>query len=152
MRLYLLRHGKAVKDHEDRTRPLAPRGERQARWLGDALADRELGIERVLHSPKLRARRTAELFCERALPDVPRELFDHVLPDDDLDLFLDRLNREERTLLLVGHNPFLEELTERLTGGFHRFKTSTFACLERDGEGRWSVAWSETPPRYTKVG
>jgi len=144
--LYLLRHAKAVADDEDRTRPLAPRGEAQARWLGEAMSDRHLHVDRVLHSPKLRARRTAELFSGRALPGVPVGPVDWLYPEDDVDPWVSRLRHEPEVLLLVGHNTFMERLAEALTGREVRFKTCTLAAFRRSGNA-WELAWTETPLR-----
>jgi broad specificity phosphatase PhoE len=62
--LILVRHGEtewsATRRHTSYTDlDLTPEGERQARALGDALAGRS--FKEILSSPRLRARRTAEL-------------------------------------------------------------------------------------------
>src|SRR3954452_15110204 len=64
--LWLLRHGEAEPHdaREDHARRLTPRGERQSRAAGAALA--ALGIEfaAVYTSPRVRALDTAKLACE----------------------------------------------------------------------------------------
>lgn len=64
MRLLLARHGETAWNAEGRYQgrediPLSPKGEGQARALGDRL--RDLRIDRAVASPLSRARRTAEL-------------------------------------------------------------------------------------------
>lgn len=64
MRLLLARHGETAWNAEGRYQgrediPLSPKGESQARALGERL--RELHIDRAVASPLSRARRTAEL-------------------------------------------------------------------------------------------
>lgn len=147
MKLYLLRHGKAVRDHEECTRPLAPRGERQVAAQGESMRQRGLQVDRVLYSPKLRARQTMEIFCSRALPDTPREMTDWMLPADAVEPWLPRLAEAQEDLLLVGHNFFMEDLAQLLVGRPVRFKTSTLGAFERDAAGLWSMLWLEHPPK-----
>lgn len=77
--IYLLRHGDAEEGTgDDAARRLTPKGERQARAAGEALAALGAEIETCLTSPKLRAADTARLACE-ALgpgPEVAEDLQD----------------------------------------------------------------------------
>jgi phosphohistidine phosphatase len=147
MRLYLMRHGKAVRDDEDRTRPLARRGERQAAAQGRRLRERDFQVARVLHSPKLRARQTAELFCQEAFPGKKLELADWMLPFDDVGPWVERVSEAKEDLLLIGHNPFMEHLTWQLVGENVRFKTSTLVAIECHPGGAHTLLWVEHPAR-----
>jgi len=63
-RLLLLRHAKAVPAEEplaDIARPLAQRGERDARRIGERLRQHARGAQRILTSPALRTLQTAQL-------------------------------------------------------------------------------------------
>ncbi len=146
LKLYLLRHGKAVRDDEDRTRPLTPRGERQSRWLGETMKGRGFRVDRILHSEKLRARQTASLFAAVAAPSARLELVDGLLPEDEVDPWADRFAESREDVLLVGHNPFMERLAWRLVGGPLAFRTATLAGFERGEDGRFALLWSLTPP------
>lgn len=146
MRLYLLRHGKAIRKDEDQTRPLTARGERQVIQVGRLAAGRGMKVDRVLHSPKMRARQTAELFCREALPEAKLETVDWMLPGDEVDPWVERLQIEDQDLLLVGHNDFMERLAEQLLGRFLRFRTSTLGAFERNPDGEWDLVWLENPP------
>lgn len=139
MILHLLRHGKTIRDSEERTRPLAARGERQARWLGALLRERGFAVDRVLHSPRLRSRQTTALVCDQALPDTPRDMVEWMLPGDDVESWVERFATEAEDLLMVGHNDFLECLAEQLLGEWIRFKTCTFASLRRREDGSWEL-------------
>ena len=80
--IWLLRHGDAEDGagKPDAERDLTEKGERQSRNAGRAL--KELGVELdvCLTSPKLRARRTAELACESL--DCPIEEDDRLAGGD----------------------------------------------------------------------
>jgi phosphohistidine phosphatase len=99
--VYLLRHGDAEQGSgDDAARRLTPKGERQARAAGLALAALGAGIDACLASPKLRAAETARLACE-ALglePEAATELrgggFDAL-----------ELSAGRGDVLLVGHEP-----------------------------------------------
>lgn len=120
--LLLLRHGKSAWDSAAATdfeRPLAGRGRRDAPRMGRWLKHHGLVPDRILSSPALRAQETAVLVAEvLALPDT-RVAFDRRLYEADgatLGAVLAPWPHATRRLLLVGHNPGLDELLERLCG------------------------------------
>jgi phosphohistidine phosphatase len=129
--LYLLRHAKSSWADEgvaDVDRPLAPRGERDARRLAQRLGRQGVDPDVVLCSPALRARQTLELLRPGLREDV------EVLVEDGLygavaAALLQRLRRLPDTCgsaLLVGHNPGLQELALRLAGAAERDRLSHF--------------------------
>ncbi|MFD5075288.1 SixA phosphatase family protein [Streptomyces sp. NPDC058371] len=147
-RLVVLRHAKSawpvgVDDHE---RPLAPRGRRDAPAAGRALAETDLLPDLALCSTALRARQTWELAAGQwgTPPPVRFEprLYAAGLPD-----LLDAVHAVPdpvRTLLLIGHNPGLEELVLELAGDClddtlavarAKFPTSAVAVLAWHGSG-----------------
>lgn len=68
MELVLLRHGKAEEDHPqgDAARELVAKGEKQAVKAAELLRRLERLPDVVITSPRRRALRTAEIFCESA--------------------------------------------------------------------------------------
>ena len=150
-RLHLLRHAKSSWDdpvERDFDRPLNGRGHRAARRMGEWLLAERLHFDRILASPALRIRQTIEgveaglgqrLTLEqdkRIYMASAATLFDIVreCPDAVTDL------------LLIGHNPGLEDLlliaTEGDTSALRaeaerKYPTATFASIEIDIE-RWA--------------
>ncbi|MDQ0746933.1 phosphohistidine phosphatase [Streptomyces africanus] len=119
-RLVVLRHAKSawpldVTDHE---RPLAPRGRRDAPAAGQALAEADCLPDLALCSTAVRARRTWELAAaEWGTPPPVR--FDRRLyaaSPAGLLAVVHEVSAEVETLLLIGHNPGLEELVLALAG------------------------------------
>ncbi|MEV4339335.1 histidine phosphatase family protein [Streptomyces sp. NPDC049590] len=116
-RLVLLRHAKSAwpEGVEDRLRPLAPRGLRDAPAAGRALAAGSLP-DLALCSTAVRARRTWELAsAEWATPPPVR--YDRRLYAAGVPELLEVVHEapaEARTLLLIGHNPGLAELVPAL--------------------------------------
>ncbi|MFD9432276.1 SixA phosphatase family protein [Streptomyces sp. NPDC060002] len=147
-RLVVLRHAKSawpqgVPDHE---RPLAPRGLRDAPAAGRALAGAGRVPDLALCSTAARARRTWELAAAEWGAPAPVR-FDPRLYGADVPGILEVVHEtpaEVGTLLLVGHNPGLEELVLALAGDGAgdaldqvrlKFPTSAIAVLAWYGPG-----------------
>lgn len=119
-RLVILRHAKSawpegVRDH---LRPLAPRGRRDAPAAGRALAEADLLPDLALCSTAVRARQTWELASAQWGTPPPVRLEPDLYAADVPDLLaaVHGVSPEVETLLLVGHNPGLEELVLTLAG------------------------------------
>src|SRR5512139_2634793 len=118
--LWLLRHGEA-EPHEaredDAARRLTPRGERQARDAGAALAALGLELVAAFTSPRVRALDTARLACESL--GVEPEVLDGLSEDwDERDAreIMAGFGSDDR-VLVVGHEPDFSQVVHDLTGG-----------------------------------
>jgi phosphohistidine phosphatase len=135
--LILLRHSKSdwSGDEVDHERPLADRGRRQAPDAGRWLAAHVDRINLAVVSTAVRARSTWDLAAAE-LAEPPRARYDGEVygasADDLLDL-VHRLDEELDTVVLVGHNPGLEDLLETLTGAGVPMPTSALAVIGLDG-------------------
>jgi len=124
--IYLLRHGDAEDgDGDDAARGLTPKGERQARAAGRALAARGATIDACLASPKLRAAETARLACE-ALELNPETTIG--LRGGDFDALALAAGRGD--VLLVGHEPDLSNEVARLTGARAKLRKGGLAIVD----------------------
>lgn len=117
--LLLLRHGKSawpdVPDHE---RPLAPRGQRDARIMGYWLRAACRIPDLVVCSTALRASQTWQL-AQSALGSVPPTVYDDRVYEAGAGQLLELIrgtSAEVRMLLVVGHDPALPELARMLAG------------------------------------
>lgn len=151
--LIVLRHAKSAwpPDTPDLERPLAPRGRRDAPAVGHWLYAAGHRPDLVLCSPARRARETWELAAAE-LDAPPPVRHDPRLHHSGVPGLLDALHEvadDIGTLLLVGHNPELEELVVALAGdavGDTRqqaetaFPTSAVAVLTWDGD------WTDLRP------
>lgn len=117
--LYLLRHADAAPDSAlpDHDRPLTDEGRRTAGRLADLMSQKGLTPDVVLCST---ARRTAETW-ERLAPRVGEDatvIYEEQLYGASVRRLLEVVGRVADSagrLLVVGHNPGLEELAEHLT-------------------------------------
>ncbi|HEX8558159.1 MAG TPA: histidine phosphatase family protein [Pyrinomonadaceae bacterium] len=155
--LYLLRHAKSgwnVPGLRDFDRPLNARGREEAPLVGRFLRERKLRVDLIISSPAERARQTAALVKEAA--GLSAELlYDERIYEADAARLLEVVTRAGETadaLLLVGHNPGMEELLLLLTGAGRQMQTAALACVAleverwgeaRDGSGR--IEWLVPP-------
>jgi phosphohistidine phosphatase len=123
--IWFLRHGDAEDTEPDFDRRLTPKGERQARDAGAALALLGVEIEVCLTSPKVRARETARLACEPLGVDVTvdERLAGGRFDPLDLTAGLD-------DVLLVGHEPDFSDALAHLTGGQVDMKKGGLAAVD----------------------
>ncbi len=119
--IVLLRHAAALSasaDGNDSGRPLSTLGEHEAAEAGRWLAAQGLRPDRVLCSPARRAVMTVEhvlkAMADPREPSLEPSIYDAV-PGTLIEL-LDR-HADAGTLLLVGHNPGLEQLVGLMTEG-----------------------------------
>jgi phosphohistidine phosphatase len=113
--LYLLRHAKSDWDDpdlEDHKRPLAPRGERDAKKMAKHLRRARIKPALVLCSSAKRARQTVELLASALGKGTETSYEDDLYGADEKDL-LKRLNQVPdgvKSVMLVGHNPTMQQL------------------------------------------
>ncbi len=147
------RHAKAEKsdgDIPDRKRQLLPRGRRQCESIGAQLAERNLLPDTVITSPAARARETADRTAEAARFDgliTEAETLYDATPRTYLSILQDLPAGTER-VMLVGHNPTVEEFVEHVSGQYRRMKTAHLVVLETD-----LASWGDLAPdtRFTVV-
>ena len=138
--LYLLRHAKsswddpALADHE---RPLAQRGRRDAKRIGDHLARLGVEPELVLCSSSVRTCETLELLLPATgASTVSFEDGLYAASSDELLTRVRRVPAEVASLMLIGHNPGLQDLALALASAGdeldrvrEKFPTAALATL-----------------------
>lgn len=156
-RLYLLRHAKSSWDDPDQAdlrRPLAPRGRKATKALERHVRAMNLAPDLVLCSPAARAVQTWDGVAPGLPPGTPVELDEAVYNAGAGDLLgrLRRLSHEIDSVLVLGHNPGLEDLALGLVGAGDprlrmrletKFPTGALASLEvaaRWPDLRWGTA------------
>jgi phosphohistidine phosphatase len=140
--LILLRHAKSdwSGGEADIDRPLAQRGRRQAPEAGRWLAAHIDSIDLAVVSPANRARSTWDLASAELAVRPPTRIDERVYAasDDELLTVLRELPDDVATVVLVGHNPGIEDLASRLTGEWASMPTSALAVITLSGS--WSSA------------
>lgn len=133
--LLLLRHAKpenAAGTMSDVDRALNDRGRGEAEAVGKYIQQHALKPELVMSSPAVRARETAELVLSAAGLEVNAN-FDQQIYEAgwrQLLVLLSEMEEETLSVLLVGHNPALEDLVHVLTDRTEHM--TPFACSSLD--------------------
>jgi phosphohistidine phosphatase len=156
MKLILLRHGKAEDFHIDGdfARPLVEKGRAQARNAALLLKAAGELPHIVLTSPLVRARQTAEEFCQAA--EIPGATLHGWLacgmtPEvamRELEAF-----KEFKSVAIVGHEPDFSELLEWLlcaTTGSVEVKKGSLACVQVAPPARFGSLVFLIPPSLIK--
>lgn len=141
MQLLVLRHAKsswAAQHADDWERPLTGRGERDATRVGQLLRRLHLVPDLIITSDAVRAQTTAQraaaasgyagklTLCSRLY---------HATPDTAIDVLRNTAGGAHR-VMIVGHNPGLEDLVTLLTGEHIGLSTATLVHIELPIE-RW---------------
>lgn len=122
MDLYVLRHAKAERaapDGDDAARPLAQKGQRDARRLGRWMRERGIALDLVATSSLARAEETAALVLQGAGTPPPLEAWEELEPGGTVDGVLARLAALDAVgaVLVVGHEPLLSAVASAAIGG-----------------------------------
>jgi len=140
--LILLRHAKSdwSGDERDIDRPLAPRGIRQAPAMGRWLARHVGRLDLAVVSPARRARSTWELVGAELDAPPPIQIDDRVYAASEQELLtvVRGLADDLGTVVLVGHNPGLQQLVSALTDASAALPTSALAVIGMPGT--WAAA------------
>lgn len=117
--LIVMRHAKSSWNSaadSDFDRPLAERGTRDARRMGEWLAGRGREVDRIVSSPALRTRQTVELLLAGwRLKSPPELVWEPSLYLAEVPTILRIVEQAlPQALLVVGHNPGLEDLIDYL--------------------------------------
>lgn len=157
-RLMLLRHAKSDRPPgiADLDRPLNGRGRKAAPRMGAYLAAENLQPDHVVVSPSLRTRETWEPLRE-ALRGLDAQIVEAIYeaPAEALLQVIRSTPGTAASLLLIGHNPGLQDLATRLIGKGPRdlrnrldleFPTAALAILDFDLDD-----WREVAPGTGRI-
>jgi phosphohistidine phosphatase len=161
-RLIIIRHAKAVQsaDLRDHDRPLAPRGLADAALIGPVIeeavgevASRVSGATLVMVSTAVRAQQTwdqasAGMEREPVVRDEPA-LYDALNGPDDVIDVIRAVDESVGFLVVVAHNPGLEDLVALMPGGRAAIpaglRTSSVVIADVDS------SWQQFDPAVTQV-
>ena len=133
--ILILRHAKSGWKHpelNDHDRPLNKRGKRDAPLMGEFLKNENLIPEFIISSNAKRAHSTAKIVAKasgyKGEIALNQSLYE-ALPAAYIDVLRD-LSNEYARVLVVGHNPGLEELVSMLTGESHSLSTCSLVHIQ----------------------
>jgi len=117
--LYLMRHGQARNDaSSDINRRLTSMGQDHVKGLAKLLWEKEIDFDCVFYSPAVRTRETMLLMCQSLKISEQHQNEDKRIYNAsvyDLQAVIKEIDERDENVLLVGHNPGLEDLIRSLT-------------------------------------
>lgn len=143
-RLFLLRHarsGWALPGQRDFDRALDDVGYAEAELIAQMAADRGIRPELILCSTAVRCRQTTEPFFRSVSEDIQIRYVD-ALYTGPASVYTDIIdaNRHLNSLMIVGHNPMIDELFRRFAGNEaatdalpHGYPPAALAILDLQG-------------------
>lgn len=115
-----MRHAKSdwnSEAHSDFDRPLNKRGLKEAAKMGAWLKKQKIVPDRIVSSPATRAKETLFTVCEKAGLNTSAIIWDKRIYDAGLDELLEVIDDhagKAGCMLLIGHNPGLDDLVNYL--------------------------------------
>jgi len=108
---------------------------------------RNLNVDAIWHSKKLRAAQTAEIIAETLSCGKVQERED-LSPLDSVEKLPEEIFASKMDIIIVGHLPFLQKLASLLLTGSEEseiiaFKNSGVASLDYDE--KWKIDWLVSP-------
>jgi phosphohistidine phosphatase len=140
--VFLLRHAKSLpitRGVVDSDRALTEEGSEDAKRIGEYLKAKQFPIEIVVSSPATRARETAGLVVWASGLSVDIQ-YDRRVYEADPQLLLDvvsELDWRSESVLLVGHNPAMEDFMRGLTGCSEPMSPAALAQIKCDVD-KWT--------------
>ena len=125
--VFLVRHAHAGPGDPDALRSLSDRGRAEAEALAERLATHETPPRRILTSPLMRARQTADEIG--STNGIEATVDDRLAPGATLDGLRAVVAGDLGPVAVVGHQPDCSEIAVALTGHDPGFSTGSFAEL-----------------------
>ena len=153
--ILLLRHAKSSwndPDLDDRERPLNKRGKRQSPEMGKLVLAEGLTPDLILSSPAKRARKTAAAVAKVCGYDGNVERIEDFYPGGPADYLrvLSELPDGVRRVMLVAHNPGLEEFLRDLVNQAWPLPTAALAQVEIPLDA-WQDLTASTRGKLVKI-
>lgn len=149
MRLYLVQHGKALPEEVDLKRPLSEEGKTDVERVADFLREKEISLDVIWHSEKLRAKQTAQILFQKIQPKESLREMKGLAPLESVEGIAEKIIEENKDIMLVGHLPFLQKLaslilTKSTDYNLINFSQGGCVCLE-EREGIFGISWIIRP-------
>jgi phosphohistidine phosphatase len=138
--LILIRHAKSSWNHSDLSdmqRPLNDRGERDAPFMAQRLAESGIQVDKIISSPAVRAHSTAKAYADALkFPSNEITVVDSVYEASVAQLMdvINNFNDDLKVVLLFGHNPGFSYLLQYLCGQMVHMPTNGVATLEVEAQ------------------
>lgn len=147
MYVYLIQHGEAKPENIDPNRSLTEKGRSDVAKTAKFMEKTGVRVDEIWHSTKLRAKQTAEIVSKLMPAKVIEK--EGLKPNDQVTPFVEKINKLNKDIVVVGHLPFLQKLSSYFLTGSEsnevvKFKQGGLVCLQKT-DSTWCVACMITP-------
>ncbi|QOR01898.1 SixA phosphatase family protein [Campylobacter sp. 2014D-0216] len=134
--IYFIRHAKAQKENyeQDLQRELSSNGKDDLKTMIYRIKDLNFNAQSIISSPAKRSIKTAQKFCKCFSLKEKDVTIEKSFYEGDVDCILNFIKElKESRVVLIMHNPFLQELCEYLAHiELESFPTSAILCMRFD--------------------
>jgi len=144
-KLYLIRHADTLPQEPgmtDKNRVLSFRGKEDCRRLGEFLQKQEAKLDAVKVSSAIRTRQTAKIIVKSLQVSDERVFYEDKIynaPVSTLLTLVSGFDDAWQEVLLLGHNPSIAELGEKLLGSYQHFTAASCVVIRCDLENWASI-------------
>ena len=148
MTIYLVQHGQCIDKETDPNRSLSVEGRTTTIQVAKTALDTDIKVATIVHSGKLRAQQTAELFS-KYLKASQIKSTKGIGPLDNVIDFVKHFQFSDK-MMIVGHLPFMERLAAYLITGnpeltVVKFQNAGIICLDQNEKNNWHIKWTIMP-------
>ncbi len=149
--IFLVQHGEAVDKKVNIERPLTDLGRKTISQMGNFLFSQNIIVDVIWHSPKLRAKETAEILASCLQLEKLLSEYKELEPEEPIKKTVRLIQQaEEQNIMLVGHLPHLSQLAGFLLTGDEKkeviaFEKGCVVCLNYQDIGITVVRWFLVP-------
>ena len=162
--MIILRHGEAGSRipmaSQDSERALTVEGKREVEEIAKSLKELNVEVHHIVTSPLTRSLETAQIVAKELNKSKDLETWDELKPEGERTQLYKRLAklREDSSVLIVGHEPYLSSLLSELISGNPRARISlkkagmakvTIDSLTPKASGE--LKWLLTPRQIKKL-
>ena len=138
-KLILMRHAKSDWNNslDDFERPLSERGKKEAPIMGKFIKNEDLIPDLLISSPSQRTKETLDLILNEVKEDIKIK-FNDIIYENSYSKIVNLISGTDdkiKTLMILGHNPSMEELSKYFTGldnFYDKFVTSALVLIKFD--------------------
>ncbi|HOV31751.1 MAG TPA: phosphohistidine phosphatase SixA [Candidatus Hydrogenedens sp.] len=153
--IYLVQHGEAIDKETNSSRPLTEKGIETVQTMGKFLQEHNCKVDVIWHSPKLRARETAEILSScLGIEASSINEYKELEPNEPIKKTIKLIQKSlEQSIMLVGHLPHLSRLAglllcENENKEIIAFQKGGVVCLESQEPGVSVVHWILVPSLF----
>ncbi len=156
-KILIIRHAEAESPGQiaDFDRKLTQKGIDKANEIGQILLQKGITPDFIGTSSAVRTLETANIIASNlgfAIENIHQDKYLYIATTKDLVTYIQNIDYKHHTIIIVGHNPYISYLTEKLSGvNLGSVSPCSTTCITYENVGSWGeialllgkLAWFE---------